>query len=194
MSLADLDRTGAPIALIDLGDTLCECTPALGAALRRLRQPGERREDEALVPLPIYLETRRRQVMSAPNFWRDLPPRRPGMELLALLRDLGFRIHVLTKGPGDAAHVWAEKVAWCHEHVPGVPVTVTDDKARVHGHVLVDDWLPYVEDWQRQWPDGLAIVPAHSWNAGAVEGPRLIRDEGGSREKVHALLRRALAR
>jgi len=194
MSFADLDRTGAPIALIDLGDTLCECTPALGAALQRLRQPGERQEDEALVPLPAYLETRRRHVMSAPNFWRDLPPRGPGLELLALLRDVGFRVHVLTKGPRDAAHVWAEKVAWCREHVPGVPVTVTDDKARVHGHVLVDDWLPYVEDWQLQWPDGLAIVPAQSWNADAVEGPRLIRDEGGSREKVHALVRRAFER
>jgi len=194
MSSADLDRPGAPIALIDLGDTLCECSPALGAALRRLRQLGDRPEDEAMIPLPTYLEARRRQVMSAPNFWRDLPPRRSGLEVLTLLRDLGFRVHVLTKGPRDAPHVWAEKVAWCREHVPGVPVTVTDDKARVHGDVLVDDWLPYVHDWQRQWPDGLAIVPAQAWNADAVEGPRLVRDQGGRRENVHALLRRAVAR
>jgi hypothetical protein len=193
MSFADPERTGGPIALIDLGDTLCECTPALRAALMRLRQPGERQEDEALVPLPAYLETRRRHVMSTPSFWRDLPPRQLGMELLALLRNAGFQVHILTKGSCDA-HVWAEKVAWCHEHVPGVPVTVTDDKSRVHGHVLVDDWLPYVEDWQRQCREGLAIVPAHPWNTDAVEGPRLIRDEGGSREKVHAFLRRAFAR
>jgi 5'-nucleotidase len=179
----------APVALIDLGDTLADCTPALRAALSCLRQPGEHEGDEALVPLPPYLESRRRAVMSAPGFWRELAPRASGFELLVLLRDAGFRSHVLTKGPYDAPQVWADKVAWCRANLPGVPVIVTDDKARVHGHVLVDDWLPYVERWQRQWPAGLAIVPAQPWNIHAQSGPRCVRDDGNDRDAIIAALR-----
>ena len=177
------------VALVDLGDTLADCTPVLRAALARLRQPGEHEDDETLVPLPPYLESRRRAVMSTPGFWRELPPRASGFELLSLLRDAGFRVHVLTKGPYDAPQVWADKVAWCRARLPDVPVIVTDDKARVHGHVLVDDWLPYVERWQRQWPAGLAIVPAQPWNVRVPLGPRCVRDERDNRDSVIRLLR-----
>ena len=179
----------APVALIDLGDTLCECTPAVRAGLAALRQPGERESEEGLIPLPDYLESRRRQVMSAPGFWLNLEPRRSGFELLELLRESGFLVYVLTKGPTSPPHVWADKVAWCRAHLPDVPVIVTDDKARVHGDVLVDDWLPYVERWQRQWPDGLAIVPEQPWNMHAALGPRCIRDAGTNRDAVIAALR-----
>jgi hypothetical protein len=127
--------------------------------------------------------------MSASGFWRELAPRAAGFELLQLLRDAGFRVHVLTKGPYDAPQVWADKVAWCRSHLPDVPVIVTDDKTRVHGHVLVDDWLPYVECWQRQWPAGLAIVPAQPWNLQVALGPLRIRDDGTNRDAVSAALR-----
>jgi 5'-nucleotidase len=184
------DAANAPIALIDLGDTLCECSPAVRAGLAQLRKPGECQSDETLVPLPDYLEARRRHVMAAPGFWRELRPRAEGFELLELLRDAGYRIHVLTKGPYEAPHVWGDKVAWCRQHLPTVPVTVTDDKASVHGDVLVDDWLPYVARWQARWPDGLAIVPGQPWNVDATPGPRLIRDDGKNRHVVTAALRR----
>lgn len=191
MSCADANsRPDAPVALVDLGDTLCDCTPALRAHLVHLRQPGELESDEALVPLPPYLESRRRQVMSSPGFWRELAPRARGFELLGLLRDQGFQLHVVTKGPYDAPQVWADKVAWCRTYLPDLQVTVTDDKARVHGHVLVDDWLPYVDRWQRQWPAGLVIVPAQPWNLQATVGPHRIRDDGTNRHAIAAALRR----
>lgn len=177
------------VALVDLGDTLADCTPALRAALAHLRQPGEREGDEALIPLPPYLESRRRAVMSAPGFWRELPPREEGFELLSLLREAGFRVHVLTKGPYDAPQVWADKVAWCRAHLPDAPVIVTDDKARVHGHLLVDDWLPYVERWQCQWTAGLAIIPSQPWNVRVPLGLRCVRDDRNNRDTVIRLLR-----
>jgi hypothetical protein len=179
----------APVALVDLGDTLCECTPALRESLARLRQSGESEGDLALNPLPPYLESRRRQVMHAPGFWRALAPRALGFELLDLLRDAGFRVCVLTKGPFDAPQVWAEKVDWCRAYLSDVPVIVTDDKACVGGHVLVDDWLPYVERWQRQWPTGLALVPAQPWNLHTACGPLRIRDDGRCREAIKVALR-----
>jgi 5'-nucleotidase len=178
----------APVALVDLGDTLVDCTPAWRVQLARLRMPEDRDGDESLNPLPAYLEERRQAVMSTPGFWRELPPRRSGMELLVLLRNMGFRVHVLTKGPYEPTHVWADKVAWCRVHLPRVPVIVTDDKTRIHGHVLVDDWLPYVERWQRQWPTGLAIVPAQPWNFEANRRARCIRDDGANRESIVAAL------
>jgi hypothetical protein len=177
------------VALVDLGDTLADCTPALRAGLARLRQPGESEDDETLVPLPAYLESRRRTVMSVPGFWRELPPRADGFELLGLLRDAEFSVHVLTKGAYDAPETWADKVAWCRAHLPDVPVIVTDDKSRVHGHVLVDDWPPYVEGWQRQWPTGLAIVPAQPWNVRLAQRPRCVRYDGNNRETLIQLLR-----
>jgi hypothetical protein len=44
---------------------------------------------------------------------------------------------------------------------------VTDDKGLVQGDVRVDDWLSYVERWQRRNGEGLAIVPAHPGNTNA---------------------------
>jgi hypothetical protein len=182
---------GTPVALVDLGDTSCDCTPALRTGMAQLRRPGE--SDESIDPLPPYLEMRRHQVMTAPGFWLELAPRPAGFELLKLLRTERFQVYVLTKGPAEAPQVWADKVAWCRAHLPGVPVIVADDKARVHGHVLVDDWLPYVERWQRAWPDGLAILPAQPWNAQAVETAHRIRDDGCNRDTIVAALRRLRA-
>ena len=183
------DRSTGPHALIDLGDTLAECSPAIRSALARLRQAGEAAGDVELVPLPAYLEQRRREVMSTPGFWRGLAPRPEGFALLRLLQQTGFSVRVLTKGPYAAPQVWADKVAWCREYVPELAVIVTDDKASIHGHVLVDDWLPYVEAWQREWPAGLAIVPAQPWNVHASFGQRRIRDDPTNRAEITAALR-----
>ena len=185
----DAADPAAPVALIDLGDTLCDCTAVLRDGLARLRGPTEDARDDALEALPPHLEARRRLVMSVPGFWRDLPPLPLGFELLQLLRDEGFTVHVVTKGPHDVPQAWADKVAWCRRHLPGVQAVVTDDKALVHGHVLVDDWLPYVARWQRRWATGLAIVPAQPWNARATPGPRRVRYDGRNRSEVQAALR-----
>jgi hypothetical protein len=127
--------------------------------------------------------------MAEAGFWANLQPRLEGFELLELIKDQGFQILVVTKGPPDSSVAWADKVAWCRRYLPGVPVVVTDDKSRVHGHVLVDDWMPYVDAWQAQWPKGLAIVPEQPWNANMLLGPRCIRDRRGGREKVLTALR-----
>lgn len=174
----------APLALVDLGDTLADCTPALDAALARLGPAGDAASQEQ----------RRRQLLATPGFWSSLTPRAAGLGLLGLLRDAGYRITVLTKGPSDAPQVWADKVAWCRRHLAGVPVIVTDDKTPVCGDILVDDWLPYVDRWQRRWPEALAIVPAQPWNAGMQPGPRRLRYEGDQDALGAALKRREAAR
>jgi hypothetical protein len=127
--------------------------------------------------------------MSLPGFWRKLAPRASGFTLLALLRDAGYRVMILTKGPQQPVHAWGDKVDWCREHLPGVPVTVTDDKSAVPGDLLVDDWLPYVDRWQQRWPAGRVIVPAHPWNDRMVPDARRMRDDGNSRAAMAEWLR-----
>src|SRR6202011_1810522 len=83
MSSAEADpNADGPVALVDLGDTLCDCTPVLRACMKRLRQQAEHGSDELIIPLPPHLELRRRQVMSEPGFWLRLAPRTTGFELL----------------------------------------------------------------------------------------------------------------
>jgi len=190
MSSADPARA-TPIALIDLGDTLADCTPALQARLAAMAGSEERRAGEAPAALAAQVDRWRSAILAAPGFWRGLSARPQGMALLEMLRGAGFAVHVVTKGPYAAPQVWADKVAWCRAHVPDVPVVVCDDKSRVHGHVLVDDWLPYVERWQRQWPEGLAIIPAQPWNADAPAAfaDRCVRFDG-SGDQAAVVLRR----
>jgi 5'-nucleotidase len=139
-------------------------------------------------------ESRRRIVMAAPGFWRNLPPLAVGFELLELVRELGFSVHVVTKGPHDAPAAWGDKVSWCRRHLPGVPVIVTDSKTLVFGHVLIDDWPPYVHDWQQQWPAALAVVPVQPWNEGLPVSPRLLRYDRAHRAEVRDALRELSAR
>lgn len=174
----------APIALVDLGDTLCDVNSALREGLARLNCGQSTSDDSAEV-----LEAKQRMVMNAPGFWRELEPLPCGFELLELLRAEGFDIYVLTKGPRDAPHAWAEKVQWCRTHVPDLRVVVTDEKAIVFGHVLVEDWLPYIESWQRRWRSGLAVVPARPWNAGALLNQRLLRYDGCNQAEVSTALK-----
>jgi 5'-nucleotidase len=182
-------RKDSLIALVDLGDTLADCTAALEVALRCLSSGADETRQEVGGDSRGRFEVQRRTVMHAPGFWRNLSPRPRGRELLRLLRDCGFSAYVVTKGPYDAPHVWGEKVAWCREHLPRVPVVVTDDKSRVHGHVLVDDWLPYVRRWKHEWPEGLAVLPRQPWNTGIELGPQCILDDESNDEVVLSALR-----
>lgn len=196
MSVADPPEPAVqPTALVDLGGTLCDTGPALREGLLRLRGREHANAGFAIESSdPEQAETERRLVMEAPGFWRALPTLRLGFDLLGLLKVEGFRVHIVTKGPYSAPQAWADKVMWCRRHVPGLPVVVTDDKSLVHGHVLVDDWLPYVEGWQLRWSTGLAIIPAQSWNAQALVGPRMLRYDGSNLTDVQSALRARLRR
>ena len=178
-----------PIALMDLGGTLCDCDARLRDGLARLDGAHDPAGDESPEVAAAHQESRRRLVMAAPGFWRDLPPLAVGFELLELVRELGFSVHVVTKGPHDVPAAWADKVRWCRRHLPGVPVVVTDSKTLVFGHVLIDDWPPYVADWQRQWPDALAVMPVQPWNHDLPVGARELRYDGANRVEVRGALR-----
>lgn len=165
-----------PRALVDLDGTLADFDSAMRAALLSLQSPEEpsrlAAEDEDAHP---YIKARRELIKGQPNFWFNLPKLEPGFKVLDILRELGFRLTVLTRGPKKYPVAWAEKMAWAQKYVPDARISITsDEKALVYGRVLVDDWVPYVRPWLAVRPRGLVILPDQPWNQG-FEHPRVLR-------------------
>lgn len=181
----------APIALIDLDGTLADCA----AAIRRGLGPAADHVDAETLgtlgaPTSTTAARRQRRVMSEPGFWLDLEPLPQGLQLLQMLSDIGFETCILTKGPRDLPAAWSEKFAWCRRHAPGSKVIITEDKSLVFGHVLVEDWPPYIADWRRRNPHGYVVVPSQPWNADAeLEAlPHAMRYDGRNLDAVRAFV------
>jgi 5'-nucleotidase len=179
------------VALIDMDGTLCDYQGALSRDLEALRSPHDPAvvdEDEA----PAWLRARETVVRRQPGWWRNLPRLQLGFDVLAELRALQFEIHVLTKGPLGTPSAWTEKLEWCQQHLPGVPVTITMDKGLVYGKVLVDDYPPYIQRWLAWRPRGLVIMPAQPWNAGFAHD-NVLRYAGDDLDAVREALDRVCA-
>lgn len=154
-----------PIALIDLDNTVADYHGAMQRDLESLASTPEeimtRHEDGKEPP---WLKARIQLVRNQPLWWQNLPVLPRGMAIVAVLRELGFDLHVLTKGPYKHPAAWTEKVSWCREHIADAKVTITEDKGLIYGAALVDDWPNYGVSWLRWRPRGLLIVPAQPWN------------------------------
>jgi len=102
-------------------------------------------------------------IKSQPGFWRDLNPIDMGMQTLNLI-SIHMSPHILTKGPFKTTSAWSEKVEWCRKHVPGTPVTVTEDKGLTYGRMLFDDFPPYCRQWLAWRPRGIVLMLPYAYN------------------------------
>lgn len=163
------------IALFDLDGTLANYSGAMGKALAALRAPGEPEVDVETEwaqskELPDYIEERMNVIKRSPGFWSKLHVLEDGMALLLHARGIGFKIHILTKGPKRTFNAWSEKLEWCKEHIcEPFDVTITMRKGLVYGSVLVDDYPPYVKQWLKWRPRGLVIMPSRPYNVDAFK-------------------------
>jgi 5'(3')-deoxyribonucleotidase len=189
------------LALVDLDSTIADYDAAMKAAMRTLQAPEEKsyagRFEEGVEP--PYLEARRKLIQNQPGFWRNLHLLPTGFEVVDELRTVGFRLHVLTKGPTSTPSAWTEKAEWCHKNLPDALVTVSGDKSLVYGRVLVDDYPPYFTKWLAVRPRGLVVCVAQLWNAGYARGgvlehPNVFRYDGTNRAELRAVLQRAFDR
>jgi len=176
-------------ALIDMDGTLCDYAGALQTELHNLCGL------DADIGDPQYkkiIDLLKRQ----PGFWRNLRVIPSGLKMVSILEKAGFEVHVLTKGPYKTTSAWSEKVEWCREHLPGVPVTITENKSLVYGRVLFDDWPPYCEAWLKFRPRGLVIMPAYSYNKGFDEKypGQVVRMTGDNWEHIEAAVDKAAQR
>lgn len=149
------------LALVDMDGTLCFYEDALNAKMKYVL--GEILGDDFDTWDPKY-ERLRDLIKAQPGFWRNLKPIHLGLEILTCLKIAGFDVHILTKGPYKTTSGWTEKVEWCREHLPGTPVTITENKGMVYGKVLFDDYPDYCEAWMKHRPRGLVLMPAYDYN------------------------------
>lgn len=180
-----------PVGYIDLDGSVADFDAAMRAGLEALRSPGEDPQlDEAAYEDVPHIKARRRLIKSQPGFWRDLLPMPLGMQVVDAMREIGFRLHVLSKGPVRVPAAWMEKVEWCQRHLPGVKITLTEDKGLQYGRVLLDDWPEYVEAWLEHRPRGFVISVAQPWNVDieAQFPGRVMRYDGTNFPAVRAKL------
>lgn len=147
-----------PIALLDMDGTLCNYYERLDADVRRVLgadydkvTPHTRRAIELLA--------RQRA-----GWYRELEPLPLGFEIVKVLKEVGFRLMILTKGNPRTPNAYNEKVEWCQRYIPEAEITITHDKGIVYGKILVDDWEPYVVRWLEHRPRGLVLMPDQKWN------------------------------
>jgi 5'(3')-deoxyribonucleotidase len=163
-----------PVALIDMDGTVADFDTAMRVELAKLAAPSETQAEYPDEETPPWIKARERLIKNQPGFWRNLARIDVGFRILQELKDSGFELHVLTKGPKYAFSAFTEKREWCEEHLNGIKVTISDDKSLVYGRILFDDWIPYVKSWLAVRPRGLVIMVDHPHNQG-FDHPQVIR-------------------
>jgi 5'(3')-deoxyribonucleotidase len=166
-----------PIGLFDLDGTMADFDKSMAHHLELLRSPMEdAAHDETKFEDIPHMKARRRLIKSLPGFWRNFEKLPQGFDILAIMEELKFSNYVLSKSPRKFPLAASEKIGWCVEHLPNLPVILSEEKALVYGKVLVDDWTPYVENWIKFRPRGLVISVAQRWNEGIENlSPNVIR-------------------
>lgn len=188
------DRRPEKVALVDMDNTLVDYAGQMRADLAALAAPSEDPWDDFDPATPGYVRRRSDAIKSRPGWWLNLPNFQLGHDVLAMLQDVGFDTHVLTKGPHRTTSAWSEKVEWCRNNLPAdTKVTVTEDKGLFYGRVLVDDYPEYLERWLEWRPRGLGIMPAHPYNAD-FRHERVVRYDGTNMGEVVAALQAAFDR
>ena len=171
------ENTAEPIGLHDLDGTYADFDKSMAAHLEVLRSPLEdAAHDETKFEDIPHMKARRRLIKSLPGFWRNLPRLQAGFDILEIMQELKFSNYVLSKSPRKFPLAASEKIGWAVEHLPDLPIILSEEKSLVYGKVLVDDWTPYVQDWIKFRPRGLVIAVAQRWNEDIEKlSPNVIR-------------------
>lgn len=175
------------IALFDLDGTLADYD---GQLLKDLQRIASEHEPPPMLYEGIsYIEARRHVITSQVGWFLNLPKLKLGWDVLEVVREIGYTISILTKGPARKHTAWSEKVEWCNRHLADYieGVTIAHDKGMVYGAVLVDDWPEYIERWLAHRPRGLVIMPASKHNAG-FSHPSAVCYDGTNLDEVRTRL------
>lgn len=162
------------IGLVDLDGSCADYDGAMRRDMLKIATPGEDIEWYG-ENVPQYLRERKKMIQDQPGWWRNLDVLPIGMALVQIMQELEYSLMVLTKGPTKRnPAAWSEKVEWCKEKLPEVPVTITADKGLVYGKVLVDDFPEYATRWLEWRPRGQVIMPKQPWTEG-FQHPNVFR-------------------
>ena len=201
-----MEKKIIPIALFDMDGTLADYVSAMLRDLESMRGPKEPviTAKDLWHELATHNEARKDAIEKKLGWWRDLEPIEVGMEVVEIARELGFEVRVLTKGPNDVPHAWAEKLEWCQEHLDRhlegmdeeekkkkeTKVTITRDKSSGYGRVLVDDHWQFMKGWLEHRKNGLGLMPRDSENE-EDDHPHVRYYDSSNLDEVKELLIRA---
>ena len=123
------------VFLVDMDGTVADYEKAMLRDLAKLRHPLEPclGDIDLYDDVPEWLEQRMRLIKQQPNWWLNLDPMPTNLWIVELAAEIGFTIHVLTKGPNHTPAAWSEKLGWCQKHLPNADVTITQNKGLVYG-------------------------------------------------------------
>jgi FMN phosphatase YigB (HAD superfamily) len=183
------------IALFDLDGTLCDYDRKLFEDLEKLRGPQEHAHHPPLsASTPAHILRRADLIKSQEEWWATLPRFQLGWDILAIARELNYRIMILTQGAQRIPACWSGKKKWIESNLGiDTEVTMTRDKGLIYGKVLVDDFPPYIEKWLKWRERGLVIMPAHTTNIN-YKHSQVIRYDGANLREVEKALRVARER
>lgn len=181
------------IALFDMDGTLAGYDQQMKSDMALLAGPDESISNHR-EPMERHLLNRMRLIKSQRDWWLNLPRIETGFDVLQLAQKIGFKIHILTKGPRNTPQAWTEKFLWCQKQISAdIDITITQDKGMVYGRVLVDDYPEYMERWLKHRPRGLGIMPLTDYNK-SFQHPNVIKYDGTDLAEVENKLQQAFDR
>ena len=183
------------VALFDMDGTICDYVGALHREMKKLLGPGEKFVDPFLakdVPGNQYLWDRMHQIKASEDWWANLPRLSLGFEVMEEAKRQGYISEILTQAPRKNPAALAGKLRWLLDNVDeDMDFTMTRNKSRHYGRVLVDDYPGFAVPWLDRRPRGIVIMPSSKYNKDFTH-PRVIKYNGKNMAEVSDGLRGAL--
>lgn len=185
------------VALFDMDGTICDYVGAMKAELEKLRAPNEPIIDPFQVGDSLeyqYLWNRMELIKLDENWWASLPKYQLGFDVLEMTKELGYHNEILTQAPKTNPAALSGKLRWIIKHLgKDFDFTMTRNKSRHYGRVLVDDYPGYVVPWLAKRPNGVVIMPKNTYNCD-FKYERVIMYDGTNKDEVMQVLTDALER
>jgi 5'-nucleotidase len=190
-----MNESNLKIALFDMDGTLCDYVSSMKAELEKLRAPGEPLLDpfiEGNKPDLQFFWDRMNLIKSNENWWANLPRHSLGFDVLELTKELGYHNEVLTQAPKTNPAALAGKLRWILNNLDeDTDFTMTRNKSRHYGRVLVDDYPGFILPWIEHRPRGLVIMPSNKYNKGFTH-EQVMAYNGQNKEQVEKALIEAM--
>jgi 5'-nucleotidase len=185
------------IALFDMDRSLVDYDEGIINSLNMIVSHDEKKitkENIGQMERTRFTHERIKLIRSQTGWWFNLNPLQEGMKVLDMAREIGFQIHILTKGPKKLPTAWKEKVEWCQKHIgENVDIHITSNKGMVYGKVLYDDYPEYMNQWIKNRPRGLGIMPSQFHNVD-FQHPNVLKSNAENIEQVKTALSIAFER
>jgi len=118
------------------------------------------------------------------DWWATLPKFQLGWDIMDIAKKLEYDCEILTQSPKSNPAALSGKLKWILANMEeDMDFTMTRNKARHYGRVLIDDYPGYISPWLEQRPRGLVIMPANQYN-GDFRHNQVIRYDGENADEV----------